>query len=585
MRKPVLILSAVVFLVSCDLGEPPSQTFWDGRKVQVYFTQPGYNAESAVDAKIQEKIKLMVDSAKESVDLCVMGLSEDTIFSCVIRAWLRGVKVRFVGDFGYFTSDEYQTFVSLGIPYRIGNEEKIMHNKYIIIDKRYVVCGSANFTDTDIYRNNNNVLFIDSPEIAEYYTGDFETMFVKGLFGKDKTGQFFDGFTNNVFHLTNADQSVTYISVHFAPYYGEDAPAAKRMDQVFMSLIDGANEKLYFAIYAFTHADIANKMIAAAKFNNIKVYGVFDKTWHTGNNASTHQLFIDEIGNTPNIFVKYDGNDNHVIGNTLSGEKCHNKYMVIDPGTSNSVVLTGSMNFSKAASYSGNDEYYVIIRDPFIVGLYAKNFEYMYSIGKHPTKDLNGDAMQALREVTINEICWGGSMDIDGNWKVNDTFIELKNNTTRPVNISGWFISGVTLVQKGHYYKLYIFPEGTVIQPGGCHVLTYTTNYAYTLVPGANTFEHLFFYHPQDHAFIEMWLKDKNGTIVDKAGYFSGGALAPLHGDILNDGTPSAYVKSMVRNGTNDGTVIGNWATCNINLAKTLTPLYRLNTYATPGLN
>jgi phosphatidylserine/phosphatidylglycerophosphate/cardiolipin synthase-like enzyme len=583
--RNMLVLSILSFtVISCSIGEPPAGNFWNGRKIQVYFTTPGYNAESAVDAKIQEKIKMLVDSAKDSVDLCIMGLTEPTIFNAVYGAWKRGVTVRFVGDFGYLDSAEYQTLVALGIQFRIGNKDKIMHNKYVIVDKRYVVCGSANFTGTDIFRSYNNVLFIDSPQIAAYYRSDFETMLIKGLFGTDKTDHFFSGFTNNVFSLTNSDNTFTYISVHFAPYYGVNATETTRMDKVFLNLIDTAREKIFFAIYAFTHADIANRMISAAKLNNVLVYGVFDKSWHTGNNASTHQLFIDEIGNTPNIFVKYDGNNNHVIGNTLSGEKCHNKFMVIDPGTTNAAVLTGSMNFSKAASYNGNDENFLIIRDPFIVDLYVKYFMQMYAVGSHPTKDLGGDAMQNMREVTISEINWGGSMDFDGKYVAGDRFIELKNNTQHSINISGWFISGITLIQKGRYYVMYIFPEGTVLPPGGFHVLTYSTNYAYTSLKKANTFEHLFFYHPLDHAYIEMWLKDKNGAVVDKAGYFSGGSLAPLHGDILANGTPSAYVKSMVRIGTNDGTLIGSWTTCGVNFASTINPFYRINTYATPGM-
>ncbi|NPV02431.1 MAG: DUF1669 domain-containing protein [Brevinematales bacterium] len=584
MRKLLLLFILSIPFISCNLGEPPAGNFWEGRKVQVYFTDPGYSAKTGVDEKIQDKIKMLIDSAKDSVDLCIMGFSEPTIFSAIYSAWKRGVTVRFVGDFGYLDTAEYQTLVALGIQFRVGNKDKIMHDKYIIVDKRYVVCGSANFTETGMFRNNNNVLFIDSPQMAAYYTGDFETMLIKGLFGTDKTDHFFPGFTNNVFHLTNADNSVTAISAHFSPYYGVNASETTRMDKIFLNLIDTARERIYFAIYAFTHADIANKMISAAKLNNVLVYGVFDKSWHTGNNASTHQLFIDEIGNTPNIFVKYDGNNNHVIGNTLSGEKCHNKFMVIDPGTTNGVVLTGSMNFSKAAAYNGNDENYLIIRDPFIVNMYAKNFEQMYAIGAHPTKDLGGDAMQNMREVTISEICWGGSMDFDGYRKADDQFIEVKNNTSHAINISGWFLSGITLVQKGHYYVMYIFPEGTVLPPGGFHVLTYSTNYGYTKLQGANTFEHLFFFNSIDHPFIEIWLKDKNGAIVDKAGYFSAGSLAPLHGDVLDNGTPSAYVKSMVRVGTNDGTLIGNWTTCAVNLAVTMNPLYRINTYATPGM-
>ena len=130
MRKLLLLFILSLPFFSCDLGEPPAGNFWEGRKVQVYFTDPGYNAKSAVDAKIQDKIKMLVDSAKESVDLCIMGFSEPTIFSAIYSAWKRGVTVRFVGDFGYLDTAEYQTLIALGIQFRVGNKNKIINPVY-----------------------------------------------------------------------------------------------------------------------------------------------------------------------------------------------------------------------------------------------------------------------------------------------------------------------------------------------------------------------------------------------------------------------------------------------------------------------
>jgi phosphatidylserine/phosphatidylglycerophosphate/cardiolipin synthase-like enzyme len=49
-----------------------------------------------------------------------------------------------------------------------------MHHKVIIIDKRYVITGSLNFSDSANSKNNENVIIIDNPAIAKQYLAEFE---------------------------------------------------------------------------------------------------------------------------------------------------------------------------------------------------------------------------------------------------------------------------------------------------------------------------------------------------------------------------------------------------------------------------
>lgn len=48
--------------------------------------------------------------------------------------------------------------------------------------------GSANLTENDLYRNNNNALLIVSPELAKDYAAESE-MFLKKKFGGALAGQ------------------------------------------------------------------------------------------------------------------------------------------------------------------------------------------------------------------------------------------------------------------------------------------------------------------------------------------------------------------------------------------------------------
>lgn len=69
----------------------------------------------------------------------------------------------------------------------------LMHHKFVIVDNRFVIVTSANFTMSDIHGdftntnslgNANNLLKIDSPEIADLFTKEFNLMWGDGVGGK-----------------------------------------------------------------------------------------------------------------------------------------------------------------------------------------------------------------------------------------------------------------------------------------------------------------------------------------------------------------------------------------------------------------
>lgn len=54
-------------------------------------------------------------------------------------------------------------------PYNSGSEEDFMHNKFMVFDNRFVLTGSYNFSES-AEENDENVLLIDSPDLAAAYT-------------------------------------------------------------------------------------------------------------------------------------------------------------------------------------------------------------------------------------------------------------------------------------------------------------------------------------------------------------------------------------------------------------------------------
>ncbi len=70
------------------------------------------------------------------------------------------------------------------------SSEGLMHNKFVIIDQSVVWTGSMNFTVGGAYKDNNNLVRLQSEKVAEDYTSEFEEMFIHHLFGPDTNMQY-----------------------------------------------------------------------------------------------------------------------------------------------------------------------------------------------------------------------------------------------------------------------------------------------------------------------------------------------------------------------------------------------------------
>lgn len=555
-----LAVAGFLSVAACGVTAPETGE-WP-RNLQVVFTRPGISPETGEDVHLPERIADMIASARKSVDINIYELSHPVIYQAVVDAQERGIAVRMVGDIDNTHYAGYQALMACGAPMRLGNTSKIMHNKFVIVDDYWLTLGSMNYTDSGALLNNENVLFIQNSNIAAYYKKEMDTMFEKGTFGLDKRA--FSGFSDNRFQLDDK----TSIEVLFTPYKNahQDYPSA---DIRIMSSISNAKHSIYFAMFAFTHPEMAKAMIYMATNRGVQLYGVFDKGWHTASEWSMHQLFVDA-----GLNVRYDGNENFAPDNPYHGSKVHDKFMVIDAGHAYGQVVTGSFNFSSAAATDGNDENCVIISNEFIANLYAREFEDMYRVGTHPTRGVGGE-QAAWHEVVINEINWAGSLTDSGSKNWTDKFVELKNLTGRRINISGWQIVGVTKKNSNDKgYIAFIIPENSWIEAGG-HYVVYQSldSSAFTFSSSAAEFTYLYLHHSDDQNYVDLTLKDTHQNIIDRAG---NSLVAPFAGS-----QSDTLFASMFRTG-DDGTQSGSWSTTAA-ANQYVQDGYTTKTHATPG--
>ena len=96
---------------------------------------------------------------------------------------------------------------AVGAQVKIENYAGKVHSKSIIIDDKYVIAGSMNFTMTGENKNDENTLIIENERLAKYYRGFFEYLWSKipdkyqkkgvRAEGKYSIGSCNDGIDNN----------------------------------------------------------------------------------------------------------------------------------------------------------------------------------------------------------------------------------------------------------------------------------------------------------------------------------------------------------------------------------------------------
>lgn len=117
-----------------------------------------------------------IAQAQKSIRVQAYSFTAAPIAQALIDARQHGVDVAIVLDRSQ-PSEHYSVLPLLleaAVPTKIDYCCAIAHNKVMIIDDRWVVTGSYNFTKSAEEKNAENLLVIDDPELAESYRHNWE---------------------------------------------------------------------------------------------------------------------------------------------------------------------------------------------------------------------------------------------------------------------------------------------------------------------------------------------------------------------------------------------------------------------------
>lgn len=339
--------------------------------LELLFLQDG--AQQSAD--VARRLAAWLGQARRTIDLSIYDMHLTGDAASLILGALRerqqaGVQVRICYDSGDNpdravalgasppTTMTGQFLAGTGLPGRaIASEANLMHHKYCVLDaytpQAQVLTGSCNWTDDSWSRQENNLLFIASPQLANYFSQDFQELWSTGDI--QTTGALDAGTVL----LTYGGQPAQ-ATVRFSPGRGHwiDSEVARRIGR--------AGREVTLAVVVLTSGHILGALGDLME-RGVPIDGVFDRTQMEG-------VFYQWQQN-PHAGWKTPAFQHLVRYGQLAGKRSvpwtptslhdfmHNKVLVVDD-----TVITGSYNFSRNAQ--DNAENLLFIDSPALAATY-----------------------------------------------------------------------------------------------------------------------------------------------------------------------------------------------------------------------
>lgn len=422
-----------------EIAQNTQQNLQQDASIQVFFNHNQANTYTDQYRKIErpgdnleQQVIQQIASAKQSIDIAVQAMNLPLIAQAIVERQKAGVKIRWITDNSYVKSwatmsleeiiklspeeqdiaveftdvidadgdgllspeeiaerDVYTLFKNNNILWIDDTADGskgsgLMHHKFMVIDKQKVVTGSVNFTLSgmhgdmwvlDSFGNAEHLLIVDSPELAELYTQEFDLMWGDGPAGK------FD----SLFGVKKTERPFKSIQVggakvqlHFSPA-GSKIPYERTSNGAIATVLNQAQKSVDLALFVFTEQGIANLLGHLHEDKGVQIRGVFDSSFAYQSSSSTLDMWGVKLADSQckmNSTLHPWQAPIKDIGIPTSGstDKLHHKFGIID----DSIVITGSHNWSQAANQT-NDENVLVIYSPIVASHFKGEMERLLS--------------------------------------------------------------------------------------------------------------------------------------------------------------------------------------------------------------
>ena len=178
-------------------------------RLQVYF--------SPQDKALKNAVIPLINNAQRYIYIPTFLITDTKTTEALIKAKNRGVEVKIIIDALNASAkySKHQLLRDAGILVKTENYAGKMHSKSMIVDDKYTIIGSMNFSYSGENKNDENLIVIENPEITKFYKEFFLYQWNKidnkwlkfnvRAEGLDSIGSCYDGIDNNYDGLTDRD--------------------------------------------------------------------------------------------------------------------------------------------------------------------------------------------------------------------------------------------------------------------------------------------------------------------------------------------------------------------------------------------
>ena len=173
MRRFVFCLGllAILSLYACSPHVVQPEPTGALCRTQAHFSRRGGAAPALIN---------VLDQAQTSIYAAMYGLTHAQIVDALLAAKRRGVDVALKTDkiesAGKVQAAMIAKLQAAGVPVEVSEQARLLHQKFAVIDGRYVVTGSFNWTENAERRNTENLVILDCSEMAQAYSAEWASI-------------------------------------------------------------------------------------------------------------------------------------------------------------------------------------------------------------------------------------------------------------------------------------------------------------------------------------------------------------------------------------------------------------------------
>lgn len=339
IRLFTLLLLLVVSSPTVAVPHPPV--------VQAYF---GPAAADDPDGLFLNLIRFL-DSAESSIHASIHEIDMIAVAEKFAEQAARGLDVRLVVEADWWTGQKGLAAREILNASRVRvipdtRKSGLMHNKFIIADGKRVWTGSTNLTQTCLFFNPNNAVWVEDRRVASNFETEFREQ-EAGLFGKKASGP-----PNTPYPILKVERGA--IETYFGP---EDEPL-----RAVIRLITEAKHSVEVMCFVFSSAEVGDALREAHE-RGVRVRVLLDNAYSSDAITRRWRTVPFKDLTRAGVACKYDDRRS----------KLHHKCVIVD----RLAVVTGSMNLSTSGAEI-NDENLLIIRLPEIGKQFSTEFERLW---------------------------------------------------------------------------------------------------------------------------------------------------------------------------------------------------------------